>query len=1622
MNTNTRTQNFEVNDVDSVMTDCIRATRSPSFEEFFDLAPSSDGSSSDYSDDEEPIALNYPISFAGRFTFVETIIELRDFISECYPANFYDLECFFQGRLLRYNVSLEDQNFSPSYTNRIMAEFYFLQGGTTADGEETLGEFEKMFKLVIPQIAKSNFATRDRTQDTEVIQDFVENIIYSYKYLYQCSSYYDWCALTYKLFTKKSWTRMISDKLSSIFASEVQADTGDFLKTLRFAMDKVEDITENKLLQKLSKAYSFLLTQGFLAKFGFELNEEEYTRLELKTYQVAFSSKKKMCYALFDAALFLIERLHDFYLTKDISVFSHGDSEYTEWCVEADTLMSLAAYTGNMEPHGLSYFEFLTRLDECIEKGEAYIRYSTSKGKIESKPLQKKVYSLCLIKRAELCSKSALQMRKAPFGLLIAGHSSVAKSSFSQMCFYHFAKMCDLPCDDQFMYNRNPLEDHWNNFKTSMWCIRIDDAAMFKPSKMADVDPSLRDIIGISNNVPTSPPQAALEDKGKTPVRAELLIATTNTIDLNAHEYFACPLAVQRRLPYVVNIVPKKEFQHQNGHFIEPSKLVTPEGEYPNFWDIHLYEIRPEMQGKIERARLVKVNHYSDVNMFLKDYTKSFLNHRANQNKATGANEGMRDLKICKKCYIPAKGCPCFDVQVEEVETVEVPYQWQQSRPIWESTASDTLSFLYNLYCRFLMWRLQLSWNMWLLHHVMQYTLLRNLVYKFLLCGLPDTYHLRVLGFLNGLSLRPHQWTRRIQILKGVMVAAGLMLVAYSANSYLKKKSTKPTKTTETEDIPVQGNVFGTTEDQFVKETKSNVWYNPTVQLTTSDLPLCSQSLVGKNQHELRDLFGKNIVRLEVSHEYMNGDSLMRHHRKMNGVYVKGTYIMANSHLFREGGETYDVTVICTDVSNGINSNVSFKIKRSQIQFEDGSDVCVFQTLSLPPRKDILKFWVEQNLPLSQCCEIGRTASGNVEVKLIHGVNVVEQMPIADLGISLDVALGVAESPTKDGDCGALLVSMSPKGAFPCGIHVIGRERHSGSIYITRDKIESLIRKIETKYVVPLNVQGGGEPKLSLENKTVTIGQLHHKSTLRYINDAKISVMGSFTGFRSKPKSSVCATPLEDEFLEHYQVPQNFGAPRMSGWAPWRNNLVEMVKCEDNIDMELLEFCAEDYLSGVLQNLPKEWEKDLVFLSNKAAVNGIPGVQYIDSINRQSSMGAPWNKSKKDFLVPDACEKYPDGVNFPSEFWDRVHHIEECWSEGRRAYPVFTGHLKDEATAKSKIAIDKLRVFTGAPADWSVASRKKLLSFVRLLQRNKLVFEAAPGTVCQSSEWHHFRKYLTHFGLDRMIAGDYGKFDKRMIARIIVMAFWIIARIYHAAGFSAGECREIMCIGYDVAFSWCNFNGDLVEFLGTNPSGHPFTVIINSIVNSLYMRYAFYTLRPTGETCLFKEFVRLLTYGDDNVFGVHRSADWFNHTAIAKVMKSINVEYTMADKGAESIPFIHINDVSFLKRRWVWNEDLNKFLCPLDEQSIIKSLTMWVPSSTVCKWEQMCDVITSANNEYFFYGREKFEEKREYFLKMLEKEPLCHYTRGLPTWNDLVERYRRSSASMDVEYAYLYTM
>lgn len=465
----------------------------------------------------------------------------------------------------------------------------------------------------------------------------------------------------------------------------------------------------------------------------------------------------------------------------------------------------------------------------------------------------------------------------------------------------------------------------------------------------------------------------------------------------------------------------------------------------------------------------------------------------------------------------------------------------------------------------------------------------------------------------------------------------------------------------------------------------------------------------------------------------------------------------------------------------------------------------------------------------------------------------------------------------------------------------------------------------------------------------------------------------------------------------------------MRGWKPWRHAAQDVVDQQFTVRQSLLDECVQSFAKDILERLPQHQLDEIQVLDNATTLNGYPGTKFIDKMNRRTSMGFPYREKKMHHLT--YCGKvdvWDDYVEFHDKFYERVDGITDLYERGIRYMPVYTGHLKDEALKLTKVYDEKTRVFSGGPAEWCFMVRKHLLTFVRVVQNNKYIFESAPGTNATSVEWDQIYHYLTAFGKDRIIAGDYSKFDKRMSAQWILAAFQVIDQILAAAGRTDRERLIVQGIAFDTAFPLTDFNGDLVEFWGSNPSGHPLTVIVNGLVNALYVRYAWAMQGNALEH--FKENVNLMTYGDDNIMGVARSITNFDHTVMVKNLATLGVTYTMADKETASVPFVGIDEVTFLKRGWRFEPEVGHHVAQLEHDSISKMLTMHLPSRVVCPEQHGVDIMFTALAEYFFYGRAEFEKRREMFLEIIEELDLApYYFRPFPTFDEMLAVYVSNS-------------
>lgn len=825
-----------------------------------------------------------------------------------------------------------------------------------------------------------------------------------------------------------------------------------------------------------------------------------------------------------------------------------------------------------------------------------------------------------------------------------------------------------------------------------------------------------------------------------------------------------------------------------------------------------------------------------------------------------------------------------------------------------------------------------------------------------------------------------------------------------------KKENVKMAKLDEKRKLMKQGGLLSTGLDQKLElemaeksafkpvpgvvpragsEEKPTFYFNDPYKIGDIDLSDSSRCSQGDLLKKVENNLARLIFRFDDSVGMCSSTT---------AVNVTGSIWMFAAHVLKCTKGTVDV--IFEDVSQNVSRNhYGIFFSAHDITRVEGQDVCFIDIRAIPPGRNLIKYFPKnkqlQGVFAGTYSMIGR--NGVREQRQVENIR-----PRICPFSSGPAYSGRAATDTADGDCGSPCVIKVGNAEVILGLHSAGGIKgHVVMQHISQD----LIHMALTGYTQ--QVECGYHPISGIDAPR-ELGPVHFKSPIRFVPRGVARVMGSFKGYRPHHKTSVCDSFIKKAVeADGYGTPglPAFGPPDMS-WRPWAHAINDMTAPRYTFHNQILDRVKNAFLDELVNGLGDKI-KDLEVYTQDVALNGVDGVAYVDRINCNTSAGNPYKKSKMNYLDFDKEGRI---VGVDERIQARINEIEECYSHGRMYHPQFCDHLKDEALAARKIAKGSTRVFSGGEMAWSIVVRRFFLSHIRLIQNNQFLFEAMPGVVAQSSEWQDLHDYVTRFGIKRLIAGDYGKFDKKMVAAFILAAFDILIELAKKAGWAEDSLMVLRCIAYDTAFPTMDFNGDYIQVQG-NPSGHPLTVIINCLVNSLYMRYAFHKVanRPVED---FKKYVNLATYGDDNLMGVSEDVSGFDHTTIAVALSLIGVEYTMADKEAESRPFVGIDEVTFLKRGFVWDDDMKTTLGPIDHSSIVKMLTTRMDNGGLTPQAHACGVIDTALREYFFYGKEKFEERRVYFRELLVRLDLEKDMEvELPTYDIMVEDFWKRSGN-----------
>jgi len=1292
---------------------------------------------------------------------------------------------------------------------------------------------------------------------------------------------------------------------------------------------------------------------------------------------------------------------HQCIVTGTLSPIYHSADSYVSWYDDSTKLIDQELYLSNPQAHGLDVFKFNADLNRCIESGNAILGRAKPRSP-QHHTVRSILSQLKQIHASQTAQSEVSKMRMAPFCIEVMGSSSVAKSTFLDILYKHYAKIHGLQSDDEYRYVKNCAAKYWDGFRSYMWACVFDDVAYIKPGVGGDVDPSLGEVIKALNNVGFCPDQAALEDKGKTPFLCQLVLVSTNTMDLNASMWFSHPFAVQRRMGYAVRIVPKEQYRREGTDMIDPRKLVPPEADaYPDYWDFFVYDIVPNWDQVHEQSKdhtrhipveakyqLMRISDFktmelscndtssfatmTDIGSFIRWYSKASREHLARQRKIVSSSTQLRNTQVCIGCDLPLNQCMHYEECTGDTFTCQ------------GSDSSSIFDIISAWHFLIFGWEFPLGY-----FYPLIFALKLNAFLFCLLCLILALYkpaRQRCIDFVNRTIMtyvyyRVGGYGRKIMEIAGTLARVENRLppiyriLCESVVCILATKAVFDMIRKMQQGIDPQGNITSLEPGEAPVpdiEPKRDYYYREDLTVSKFDIPVLSKSWKGLDRDRICDIVFGNVY---VVQWYYLDDAGLRRKTTTHAFSPCGFFYLTNLHSTPMPERITKVVLTQVGLGDTVGKRYEFKISVSSFS-EPIHDCIMFRTRALPPNKDLRSLFASEAIKNGRwpCVMMSRDDDGvrvtRSSVFSQHSRNSYEAFHTRVVSL-IDIPLWITtfDKRTVVGDCGSPYIAFSPEGPVLLGIHAAEMRGTAQAVCmsVTSDDLTVMINQFDDIVVQ------SGIPQLTVGPYTKPIIPLDPKSGLRFYERANVCVYGSVSGGRFNSKASVVKTLAYDPFYNR-GFRCKFGSPKLSGWKMWRLNLEPVITHTCKFDQNTVEHIVECMVSDfttVNLDLLQVYDVD-------TAINGADGVAYVNGINRSSSAGFPFNRSSRYFQVDLSGGR----IDYDEHILSEVARIEACYARGERACPVFTACPKDEPRSHTKIKEHNVRVFLGGSRAFLIVARRYCLSFVRLVQNNRYVFESAPGICAQNTEWHELGLYLNTFGPNSNVAGDFAKFDKTQSALILWAAFDVMIRIHKQAGWNSERLRVLNCIASDIVFAFCMYDGDLIEFLGSNPSGQLLTVIINGLVNCIYMRYAFCALGD-GTCSHFKDLVRLITYGDDNAMGVSPTIPWFNHTSIAEIFSSLGLVYTMAEKERESQPYIDFSEVTFLKRSFLMDQELGYYLAPLDESSVIqKGVMVGCRSLALSEEEWTAQKMKQACTEYFFYGRQKFNEMRSLFIEV----------------------------------------
>jgi len=1234
-------------------------------------------------------------------------------------------------------------------------------------------------------------------------------------------------------------------------------------------------------------------------------------------------------------------------------------------------------------------------------------------------------------------------IREKPLGMLLVGESGVGKSAIVNSLVYYVLECNGKDSSPRATITLNQEDAFQSEFMTHHRGVIFDDIC--NTSLDRTTGSPATPIIMFLNNVPMSALNPNAEMKGKVMIEPDFVAGTTNVKDLLSNQLSNEPLSINRRFELTITQEVKDQYKKEGTEMLDRNKIGhMSEDAFPDYALFTVEEpsyskdytkdsaksgrkkkivFKPIMyQGK----PLVQVEIHTLL-AFLRDYSAEYY---ASQKKFVDGQRNLRNKELCEHKLPPHMCEHCKPLSKDPLESqvgfeyylevvsffkeFEVDFcRWLSftiDRILRSQYGNAIIAYFHTQLIMEVIFYLMPYYlsgvfgGYFVLHFVhliksyfgyfifplideIMWTFVCTIVMCYYVHAMLDEARQEIIKEWSRVTL-PSVWFKtipwktkaRVLFLLGSLGIWKLLVILVRKYNALPSKQSAPYIAMPKSDMK-----------DYQKETE--FW---DTRAAESKYKFGNAGVSEKSKTISHSVFNQMLGKRML--DVVKDDS-----NHCNAIPLKSNVLLIPNHFI--GKTTEFVTIL--KVGGHTFKNVP--LDRTCTYHIPGTDLAVWYAPSAGLHKDITDYYPKEIYD-GKHLDVYTLYNKSGELVQYPSMTARKERVFTTEGGTFQGYRYTFPRETFGGLCMGTLIGEAQGVPFIAGHHLAGVGHKGAAGFVTRATIMDAIGKLSA---LPCVLVSHSATPMKTEVLGVNFGPLtapHDKCVVRDLPiDAKIRVHGSHNLPLSSPKSSVIVSQISKAVTSVMGIERLHGAPKDMGAVRHKEaDIAGKVDTACRFDGALVQKAFVDY-SCQLDKIPKTELAKVGKISDDINLAGADGVLGLNAMNFATSIGFPLKGPKTKYVTKS--DRVVEGITCVRDMdpliMEEVARLEAELLAGRSINTVFKAALKDEP---GKLSKDKQRVFAAANTAFVILVRRYFLTIAALVQRNKEITECAVGTVVQSPEWTELYNHIGKNGWDRAIAGDYAKFDGRMSVQFMLMSFKLMIKIAEKSEkYDVDDITIMTGIASEISYPTYDYFGTIVQFFGSNPSGHPMTVVVNSLVNSLYMRYTYYAIakdKGWWRTPLFSDVVALMTYGDDNIMTVAKGYDDFNHTAIAAEFLKVGITYTMADKDAESVPFVHLSEASFLKHFAVWDDDLELYRSPVEDGSIAKMLHTHIQSKVLSVEQSSAEAIQNVALKYFEFGRDVYAKRVEELQQVALEAGIQSYVTPIPTYDERMLWYK----------------